>query len=68
MLLQLQNDRALDIPPGNDNFVVTTDFTLPVDVVLLAIYPHAHYLGTDSRHATFRTERSRRSFTFLTGT
>ena len=47
MLLQLQNDRALDIPPGNDNFVVTTDLKLPVDVDVLAIYPHAHYLGTD---------------------
>jgi Flp pilus assembly protein TadD/mono/diheme cytochrome c family protein len=47
MLLQLQNDRALDIPPGDSNFVVTTDFKLPVDVDVLAIYPHAHYLGTD---------------------
>jgi len=47
MLLQLQNDRALDIPPGDDHFVVTTDFKLPIDVVALAIYPHAHYLGTD---------------------
>jgi Tfp pilus assembly protein PilF len=47
MLLQLQNDHALDIPPGDDHFVVSTDFTLPVDVGVLAIYPHAHYLGTD---------------------
>ncbi|MGZ4816839.1 MAG: tetratricopeptide repeat protein [Terriglobales bacterium] len=47
MLLQLQNDHALDIPPGDANFIVTTDFTLPVDVDVLAIYPHAHYLGTD---------------------
>ena len=47
MLLQLQNDHALDIPPGDDNFIVTSDFTLPVDVDVLAIYPHAHYLGTD---------------------
>jgi Flp pilus assembly protein TadD len=47
MLLQLENDRALDIPPGAKDFVVTDDFTLPVDVDLLAIYPHAHYLGKD---------------------
>jgi Tfp pilus assembly protein PilF len=47
MLLQLQNDRALDIPPGEANFVVTTDLTLPIDVDVLAIYPHAHYLGRD---------------------
>ena len=47
MLLQLENDLKLDIPPVKENFVVTDDFTLPVDVDLLAIYPHAHYLGKD---------------------
>lgn len=47
MLLQLQNDHALDIPAGAAHFVLTSDFTLPVDVDLLAIYPHAHYLATD---------------------
>jgi tetratricopeptide (TPR) repeat protein len=49
MLLQLQNDRKLDIPAGAANFVVTDSLTLPVDVDLLAIYPHAHYLGKDLR-------------------
>ncbi len=47
LLLELQNDRALDIPAGASDFVVTDDFTLPVEVELLAIYPHAHYLGKD---------------------
>lgn len=47
MLLQLENDLKLDIPPGKKDFVVTDEFTLPVDVDLLAIYPHAHYLGKD---------------------
>src|SRR5579862_2440964 len=47
MLLQLENDVKLDIPPGDKNFGVSDDFTLPVDVDLLAIYPHAHYLGKD---------------------
>ena len=47
LLLQLENDRQLDIPPGEKHFVVTDQFTLPVDVDLLAIYPHAHYLGKD---------------------
>ena len=47
MLLQLENDAKLDIPAGQKNFVVTDDFTLPTDVELLAIYPHAHYLGKD---------------------
>jgi tetratricopeptide (TPR) repeat protein len=47
MLLQLENDVKLDIPPGEKNFLVTDEFTLPVDVDLMAIYPHAHYLGKD---------------------
>jgi tetratricopeptide (TPR) repeat protein len=47
MLLQLENDAKLDIPAGQKYFLVTDDFTLPIDVELLAIYPHAHYLGRD---------------------
>ena len=47
MLLQLECDSQLDIPPGDDHFVVHDEFTLPLDVDLLAIYPHAHYLGKD---------------------
>jgi tetratricopeptide (TPR) repeat protein/mono/diheme cytochrome c family protein len=47
MLLQLENDRKLDIPPGDKDFVVTDEFTLPEDAEVLAIYPHAHYLGKD---------------------
>ena len=47
ILLQLENDHLLDIPPGEKHFVVTDEFTLPVDLDLLAIYPHAHYLGKD---------------------
>ena len=47
ILIQLDNDRLLDIPPGEKNFLVSDDFTLPVDATILAIYPHAHYLGKD---------------------
>jgi tetratricopeptide (TPR) repeat protein len=47
VLLELQNDQALDIPPGDANFEVTEEFTLPTEVQLLAIYPHAHHLGKD---------------------
>jgi Tfp pilus assembly protein PilF len=49
ILLQMENDRLLDIPAGDKDFVVNDDFTLPVDVDLLAIYPHAHYVGKDLR-------------------
>ena len=45
MLLQLEDDGALDIAPGDAKFEVTDHLKLPVPVELLAIYPHAHYLG-----------------------
>ena len=45
MLIQLEHDGALDIPPGAQDFLVADEFRLPLDVDLLAIYPHAHYLG-----------------------
>jgi tetratricopeptide (TPR) repeat protein len=47
VLLQLECDKQLDIPADEKHFVVSDAFTLPVDVELLAIYPHAHYLGKD---------------------
>ncbi|MBV9503372.1 MAG: ascorbate-dependent monooxygenase [Acidobacteriia bacterium] len=37
----------IDIPPGARDFRVTDHFTLPVDVDLLGIIPHAHYIARD---------------------
>jgi len=45
ILLQLEHDGALDIPAGDAAFVVEDRLTLPVDVDVLGVYPHAHYLG-----------------------
>ena len=45
MLLQLEHDGALNIPPGARNFTVTDHLKLPIAVNLLAVYPHAHYIG-----------------------
>lgn len=47
MLLQLDRDDALDIPPGDSDFIVEDSLKLPVDVEVLGVYPHAHYLGRD---------------------
>jgi tetratricopeptide (TPR) repeat protein/mono/diheme cytochrome c family protein len=46
MLLQIERDNTIDISPGARDFVVSEDFRLPVDVTVIAVYPHAHYLGT----------------------
>jgi Flp pilus assembly protein TadD len=45
ILIQLEHDGALDIPPGAKDFTVTDHLKLPVPVEVLAIYPHAHFLG-----------------------
>jgi len=45
ILLQLEHDDALDIAPNDASFVVEDQLTLPVDVDVLGVYPHAHYLG-----------------------
>ncbi len=45
MLLQLEHDSAIDIPAGDAAFVIEDELKLPVDVDVLGVYPHAHYLG-----------------------
>jgi hypothetical protein len=45
VLVQLEHDGAINIPPGARDFLVTDDFKLPLDAHVLAVYPHAHYLG-----------------------
>jgi Flp pilus assembly protein TadD/mono/diheme cytochrome c family protein len=49
ILIQLQGDDQLDIPPGVHDFAVTDSYTLPMDVDVLGVYPHAHYLGDEMR-------------------
>jgi Flp pilus assembly protein TadD len=41
--------KTIDIPPGEANYTIEDSYTLPVDVDLLSIYPHAHYLGKDMK-------------------
>ena len=45
MLIQLEHDGALDIPAESRNFEVEDHLKLPIALQVLAIYPHAHYLG-----------------------
>lgn len=45
MLIQLEHDGALNIPPDDADFLISDDFRSPLDLDVLAVYPHAHYLG-----------------------
>ncbi len=38
---------ALDIPAGESNYVVTDELTMPGDVTVLSVLPHAHYLARE---------------------
>ena len=46
MLLQLEHDGALNIPAGTRDFLVSDDFKVPMDLDVLSVNPHAHYLAT----------------------
>jgi Tfp pilus assembly protein PilF len=39
--------KAIDIPAGDAAYAITDTYVLPVDVDVLSIYPHAHYLGKE---------------------
>ncbi len=40
---------AIDIAPGDKTFVARDHFTVPVDVDVLAVFPHAHYVCKDMK-------------------
>jgi tetratricopeptide (TPR) repeat protein len=46
VIIQL-GSKSFDIPPGARDHAVTDSFVLPVDITMLRIYPHAHYLARE---------------------
>jgi hypothetical protein len=44
--LVMLGTKTIDIAPGDSAHVVTDTFALPVPVLALSVYPHAHYLAT----------------------
>jgi TolA-binding protein len=45
MLVQLEHDGAIDIPAGAKDFLITDEYHCSMDINVLAVYPHAHYLA-----------------------
>src|SRR5206468_2044711 len=45
-MLRLGSER-IDIPAGVKDYTVTDSYTLPVDVEVQAVQPHAHYRARD---------------------
>jgi cytochrome c-type biogenesis protein CcmH/NrfG len=46
MLVQLEHDGVIDILPGEKDFVIADEYRCSMDMNVLAVYPHAHYLAT----------------------
>lgn len=46
-VMLVMGSKAIDIAPGDANYVLEDRYQLPVAVDLLSVYPHAHYLGRD---------------------
>jgi len=42
-------DHQLDIPPGDSHYVAKASVTLPRDLQLVGLTPHAHYLAKDMK-------------------
>ena len=47
ILVQLEHDGAIDVAAGAKGVAVTDELVLPVAAQVLAVYPHAHYIGKE---------------------
>ena len=44
-VMVVMESKMIDIPAGASDHEITDTYILPVDIELLSVYPHAHYLG-----------------------
>lgn len=56
---------ALDIPAGARDHVVEDSFTLPADVDVLAVLPHAHYLAREMKGWATRPDGTREELLWI---
>ncbi len=57
--------QLIDIPPGESNYVVERTFKLPVEVQLLAVLPHLHYLGKEVQAFALLPDGTRKWLLFI---
>lgn len=46
-------NKVIEIPAGSEDVRVKGNFRLPVDVQVLSIYPHAHFLGKEMKATAY---------------
>ena len=59
MMIKL-GSKAIAIPAGERRYEISDAYTLPVDVDLLSVYPHAHYLGREMQATAALPDGTRR--------
>ena len=47
--LMTVGNAAIDIPAGEDHYVVKASATVPMDAQVISVFPHAHYLCKDMK-------------------
>jgi hypothetical protein len=52
----LMIDKKIDIPPGEASYRTRDEFTLPIDMDVLGVFPHMHLLGRDIRVTAYPPE------------
>lgn len=50
--------KTIDMEAGNPRYEISDSYTLPVDVTVNSIYPHAHYLAKEMRVTSRRSDGS----------
>lgn len=60
-VMLVMGSKAIDIPAGAADYSIEDRYTLPVDVEMLSVYPHAHYLGREMDVRAIAPDRTSRS-------
>lgn len=64
MILSI-GSQTIDIPAGKKDYAISDAYTLPVDAEVLALLPHAHYLGKEMRGFAKLPDGSKRWLIFI---
>lgn len=57
--------KTIDIPAGRNDYAIEDRFTLPVDLELRGVYPHAHYLAREMYGAAMLPDGTTRSLLLI---
>lgn len=57
--------QSLDIPAGDSQYTITDSYTLPVDVLVQSVYPHAHNLATRMKGLATLPDGTKRSLIYI---